>query len=276
LLEKLNNLDVRILYVLMVIAATFPLLKPLGLPLPISAQVKASYNAIEANIKPNDLVFIGVDFGPTQEAELWPQLLAVGRHVASKGARILLMNMIEGGFRYEERFQEVLIKEFNMKYGENLLALPFSAGREAAFQSVVADLKGLYKVDLHGKPLTSFPLWNQIKGASDFKMYVQIADAPDWWLRPMSQVKGLLLWNGTVASGASTMAPLYQSGQMVGFIIGMTGGAEYEVLIKQPGPAAAAMDAQSMGHALIILFVILGNIGYHMAKRNEAKAKRTR
>jgi hypothetical protein len=276
MLEKINNLDVRILYVLMVIAATFPLLRPIGLPLPISVQVKASYNAIETNIKQNDLVFIGVDFEPTQEAELWPQLLAVGRHVASKGARIVLVNMIAGGFRYEERFEEVLLKQFDMKYGVNLLALPFSAGREAAFQSIVADFKGLYKVDLHGKPLTGFPLWNEIKGAKDFKMYVQIADAPDWWLRPMSQVQGLLLWNGTVASGASTMAPLYQSGQMCGFIIGMAGGAEYEVLTKRPGPAAAAMDAQSMGHALIILFVILSNVGYYMAKRKEAEAKKAR
>jgi len=276
MLEKLNNLDVRILYVLMVIAATFPLLWPMGLPLPISEQVKASYNAIETNIKPNDLVFFGIDFEPTQEAELWPQVLAVGRHVASKGARMVLVNMIAGGFRYEERIEDVLIKQFNMKYGVNLLSLPFSAGREAAFQSIVADFKGLYKVDYHGKTLTDFPLWNEIKSAKDFKMYVQIADAPDWWLRPMSQVKGLLLWNGTVASGASTMAPLYQSGQMCGFIIGMSGGAEYEFLTKRPGPAAAAMDGQSMGHALIILFVILGNIGYQMTKRKEAEAKKAR
>lgn len=274
--EKLNNLDVRILYLLMVIAASFPLLKPIGLPLPISEQVKASYNAIENNINPGDLVFIGVDFEPTQEPELWPQLLAVGRHVARRGARIVLLHMIPGGFRYEERFEEVLKKQFDMKYGVNLLSLPFSAGREAAFQSIVADFKGLYKVDLHGTPLTQFPLWNEIKSVRDFKMYVEIADAPDWWLRPMRQVPGLLLWNGTVASGASTMAPLYQSGQLCGFIIGMAGAAEYEVLVKMPGPAAAAMDGQSMGHALIILFVILGNIGYQVAKRNEAKAKKAR
>jgi hypothetical protein len=276
LFEKLSNLDIRILYVIMVISATYPLLRPIGLPLPISVQVRNSYDAIENNIKPGDLVFVGVDFEPTQEPELWPQLLAVGRHVARKGARIVLIHMIAGGFRYEERFQKILEDQYNMTYGVNLLSLPFSAGREAAFQSVVADFKGLYQVDLAGRPLTQFPLWNEIKGASDFKMYVQIADAPDWWLRPMSQVPGLMLWNGTVASGASTMAPLYQSGQMVGFIIGMAGAAEYEVLVKLPGPAAAAMDSQSLGHGLIILFVILGNLGYQASKRREAKAKSAR
>jgi len=188
----------------------------------------------------------------------------------------VFLNMIAGGFRYEERIVDVLKKQFDYKYGEDMLALPFSAGREAAFQSVVADFKGLYKVDLFGTSLDTLPLWKEISGVKDFKMYVEIADAPDWWLRPMRQVSGLLLWNGTVASGASTMAPLYQSGQMCGFIIGMSGGAEYESLLKMAGPAAAAMDAQSMGHALIIVFVVLGNVGYWVQKRREDEAKKTR
>lgn len=60
---------------------------------------------------------------------------------------------------------------------------------------------------------------------------------------------------------------------MVGFIYGMAGAAEYEALVKKPGSAAAAMDTQSIGHALIILFVVLGNIGYIVQRNAEAKAK---
>jgi hypothetical protein len=272
-LQKLNSIDVRILYLIMVIAAIYPLLNPIGLPLPITDRVRNSYEAIDS-LQPGDLVFYGIDYSPTQEAEMWPQTLAIGHHLAQKGVKIVMLNMIEGAYRYEERIRDVLLEEYPAyQYGVNLLCLPFTAGREAAFQSIVADFKGLYQVDLAGATLTTLPLWNEITGATDFKMYVELADAPDWWLRPMSQVPGLKLWNGTVASGASTMQPLYQSGQMVGFIYGMAGAAEYEVLVKKPGSAAAAMDTQSMGHALIILFVILGNLGYQAQKRAEAKAK---
>lgn len=268
--EKLNQIDVRILYVIMVILVVFPLLKPIGLPLPISTQTKNSYQAIEENIKEGDLVFLGVDFSPLQEAELWPQLVAVGGHLANKGARIVMLHVVPGGFRYEGRFADVLKSEYGLEYGVDFLCLPFSAGREAAFEAIVHDIKGLYKVDLYGESLTGYPIWNEISSAKDFKMFVEIADAPDWWLRPMSQVPGLLLWNGTVASGASTMAPFYQSGQMCGFIVGMAGGAEYEALTGKTGLATGAMDSQSLGHALIILFVVVGNLGYYMTKRGNA------
>jgi hypothetical protein len=261
------------LYLIMVIFAIFPLLRPIGLPLPITDRARNSYAAINA-LQPGDLVFFGIDYSPTQEAEMWPQTLAVGHHLAQRGVKIVMLNMIEGAYRYEERIRDFILSEYpNYKYGENIIALPFTAGREAAFNSIVADFKGLYQVDLAGAALNTLPLWNEITSARDFKMYVELADAPDWWLRPMSQVPGLKLWNGTVASGASTMAPLYQSGQMVGFIYGMAGAAEYEALVKKPGSAAAAMDTQSMGHALIILFVILGNIGYQAQKAAQAKAK---
>lgn len=266
--EKMNNIDVRILYIIMVIFVTYPLLKPIGLPLPISEQVRLTFEAVESNIQPGDLVFVGVDFEPSSAPESWPQLLALGRHAARRGAKIVLLSMFPGGFRYEQQFEQILRDQFNMQYGVNLLSLPYSAGLEAAYQSVAQNLKGLYTVDLHGTPLTQYELWNSINGAQDFKMYIQIADAPVQWIRQLTQVPGLLLINGTLASAASTMAPLWQSRQLAGLTIGMSGAAEYEVLVKLPGPAAAAMDGQSLGHALIILFVVLGNIGYYVERRN--------
>ena len=269
--ERLDHVDVRIFYLIITVLVVFPMIKPLGLPIPISEQTKKSYEAIEQNIKPGDLVFLGVDLNPGQEAELYPQLVVVGRHLADKGARIVMTNMISGGFRYEARFVEILKEQYGMEHGKDFLCLPFQAGTEAAFEGIVQDLKGLYKVDMYGEPLDKHPLWNEINSVHDFKMYVEIGDAPIWWLRPMSKVSGLLLWNGTVASGASTMAPLFQSGQMCGFIVGMTGGAEYETLTGYTGSATAGMDSQSLGHALIVLFVILGNVGHFAMRRNAAK-----
>ena len=41
----------------------------------------------------------------------------------------------------------------------------------------------------------------------------------------------------------------------------MKGAAEYEVLVEIR-QRNSGMDAQSFSHALIILFIILGNLGY--------------
>ena len=63
--------------------------------------------------------------------------------------------------------------------------------------------------------------------------------------------------------------PLVQAGQISGLLAGMKGAAEYEVLVEKPGSATAGMDAQSFSHALIIIFMILGNIGYIVTKNKK-------
>ena len=52
----------------------------------------------------------------------------------------------------------------------------------------------------------------------------------------------------------------------------MKGAAEYEQLIGKPGTASVGMDAQSLTHLLIVIFVIVGNIQYFLSKRKGGKA----
>ena len=57
--------------------------------------------------------------------------------------------------------------------------------------------------------------------------------------------------------------------KMSGLLGGMKGAAEYELLIDTKGSATKGMDAQSSAHALIVLFVIIGNVFYFMGRRRE-------
>ena len=47
----------------------------------------------------------------------------------------------------------------------------------------------------------------------------------------------------------------------------LKGAAEYEQLLKKPGSASVGMDAQSITHLLIVLFVVVGNIQYFVSKK---------
>lgn len=71
-----------------------------------------------------------------------------------------------------------------------------------------------------------------------------------------------------VSVSVPEMMPLIQSGQIVAGVLGMKGAAEYEVLVGHPGTATAGMDAQSFSHALIIIFIILGNLGIFSPVKN--------
>jgi hypothetical protein len=59
------------------------------------------------------------------------------------------------------------------------------------------------------------------------------------------------------------------SGQMIGLMSGLRGAAEYEMLLQQPSKGVAAMDALSASHLVMILFIIIGNIGYFVTKSRQ-------
>ena len=89
---------------------------------------------------------------------------------------------------------------------------------------------------------------------------------PDVWLRQIAAQRcslamgAALLWARNPA--------LLSIRQIKGLLIGLRSAAEYELLIEKPGIAVAQMDAQSAAHAVILILIILGNLGYFYGKRS--------
>jgi len=61
----------------------------------------------------------------------------------------------------------------------------------------------------------------------------------------------------------------YYPKQLVGLLGGMAAAAEYERLVGVEGTATQGMEAQSFSHALIILFVLFGNVAYFWGRRKK-------
>lgn len=45
-------------------------------------------------------------------------------------------------------------------------------------------------------------------------------------------------------------------------LVGLRGAAEYETIMESPGMGVASMDAQSIAHLLIIVFIVIANLSY--------------
>jgi len=61
--------------------------------------------------------------------------------------------------------------------------------------------------------------------------------------------------------------------QLYGLLGGLKGAAEYESLIGVKGTATSGMDAQSIAHVLVILFIIMGNYrAFKIRQRDRAKS----
>ena len=54
--------------------------------------------------------------------------------------------------------------------------------------------------------------------------------------------------------------------QLKGLLGGLAGAAEYEHLINRPDQAMAGMRPQSVGHIVIIGFILFGNLAYFLGR----------
>jgi len=58
---------------------------------------------------------------------------------------------------------------------------------------------------------------------------------------------------------APTVKPYYPD-QIIGFLSTPRMGAEYELLIRKPGIGIADFDAQTIAHAVLLVFIVVGNL----------------
>jgi hypothetical protein len=99
-------------------------------------------------------------------------------------------------------------------------------------------------------------------------------DEMQWYIRQMEAIYGVTVTGGGTAVTIPGLMPYVASGQLSGVLAGLRGAAEYEVRLGVPGRATAGMDAQSLSHVLIMLFVILGNVAYFYDKNKAQKGRR--
>lgn len=272
-MERLLNLDRRFMYILMFLVILFPLVRPLGLPVPITPDVQRTYDWIQTNLQEGDVVFVDVDFDPAQAPELLPQLESVVSDLMSSGVKMVLGTFLTGGFMYQKKVVEEIAPKFGYRYGEDIVSLPFKAGNESAYNALGKDILGLYREDFRGHRLDGMPLWESLGSFKDFQASFCFCagDQGIWMIRHLGQATGVPVINGTVASSGAFMTPFWESGQLSGFIVGMSGAAEYESLSGFSGTALSGMDAQSFGHLLISFLVVAGNVGYLASKRKEVR-----
>jgi len=76
---------------------------------------------------------------------------------------------------------------------------------------------------------------------------------------------------GCTAVSAPAFYPYLQAGQLVGLLGGLMGAAEYETLVKHPDAATEAMPSQVLSHAVIIIFILIGNITFFIERRRSKK-----
>ena len=126
--------------------------------------------------------------------------------------------------------------------------------------------------DSRGNELSTLPILNGVNSIADAKLFIGFESGGQarWWVRQLAQYKVPIV-AGVVTVFATELEPYVQSKQLASLIAGLRGAAEYELLMGKPGAGVAGMDAQSAGHMLIILFVLLCNVSMLAGKQSTKK-----
>jgi len=274
--EKMERLDRRVIYVLLIAAVAFALIKPVGLAITISKETQATYDLFDG-LPPGSIVWIGCEYGASNITELQPILTCVLRQGLAKDLRFITGGMwAQAGNLAESAWEDVSADFPDKQYGIDFVNVGYRPGGERLLPALVADAhEALMGRDNRGTSLDDLPLMQEFKSLTDAAaILVLVSGTPGEkeYIRLVTDQHGIPIVAGAVSVSVPEAMPLLNSGQLKGLVMGMAGAAEYEVLIGKPGSAVAGMDAQSFAHVLIILFIVLGNLGHIALGKHKKKA----
>ena len=280
--DRLMSLDRRWVYLLVGIAVILPILLqdfgvPLDIPPYITQETRSVYDFVE-NLEAGDVLFIAIDYDPTAMAELHPMAWAIVRQCFTKDVKLILSGLHQNGVGMGEQLIAEAGKEYNKVNGIDYVYLGYKPYPGIVIMGMGQNFKLFFPKDYYGTPLDSLPMMKKIRNLKDTKGVISIAagGVADYWINYGAGRYGFPLALCVTGVMTADYYPFLDSGQIFGLLGGMKAAAEYEFLAEEGGymtkeqfVANRSMPIQTFAHVVIILFIIIGNIGYFMSKRKK-------
>jgi len=267
--EHLLNLDRRVLYALIFIAVLIPSLLPIGLPINISPEVENVFGRIDA-LEAGEIVLFPLEYDPSTAAELEPMAMAMLRHAFQKDLRVLACCLSPTGVTLVEDEIARVAAEYDREYGVDYVYLGYQPYPAIVIMTMGENFRTPFPLDYYGTALDDLPMMHGVRNYDDVALVftVNATSGIDFWIIYGQGRYKFPLGLGSAAVMATNYYQYVQSGQLFGIISGLRGAAEYEILIDTEDPVAGrGMDVQSIAHALIVLFIVMGNITYFVDRR---------
>jgi hypothetical protein len=279
--QKLEAVDVRIIYLVLWIAIGIPLLTPLYLPLSISPDTVLYHKAIEA-LPAGSVVVLGMDVSPAgYGGELGPQARATTYHLFTKPVKIVFLSFWETG---APLIQDVWKNPFvakamqNKKYGEDYVNLHWIPGSETGMSAFAEDVWKTVAADYKGTKLADLPMMANIKSIKDITMLIVIETGtpggPEYLRQWQARNRNLKMLIGSLGVSVPGNIPYVASGQYISLLRGGRGATEYQRILNIVTPTdVQSADAMTMSHVVVLVFLLVGNIGYLALKGQKGGKK---
>lgn len=277
---QVAGFDRRYIYIVLFILVSIPLLYPFGLPIPISSLTRGVWDATVA-LPAGSVVISSFDFGPSTLPENRPQAKAHLFQCKQRGLKVVALAFwAAGGPLGQSILTEVYGEgyETSAEYGTDIVYLGYVPGNEVGMQTFGDNTWNAKGTDHFGTAIADIPLMQEVRSAADFDLWAEWTSGTPGEQQVIQFVQGrhggpsaVPIVAGSTAVSVPGMMPFYTAGQIIGILNGLAGAGEYEFLVNEDYPEypyeqGPGLDAQSVAHVLVILFVAIGNIGWAISK----------
>jgi len=272
--QRLQSIDRRIMYLLLVVVIVLPLVMQIDLPIVVSPAVRGAYNAVE-QIPSGKIAVISVIWSSGTIAENRPQTEALVRHMFKSGKKFAIVAFDPQGSELAFQSASAIAKEMRKTYGIDWVHWGYkpSANLIPMLQSLPRDIHKAVGKDYFGTPVGRIPMMKNIRTIKDIGLIADVTPSATleiWIAFIYGQYRTPLIYAPTAVMAPEGFNPL-DAGQIKGMLTGMKGAAEYERLLGRRDFATRAAGALSTSHLLIIALIVLGNIGYISSRRQRSE-----
>jgi len=268
--QKLIGIDRRVIYLIIALAMILPFFFQMGLPIPVTDEVKRVYDYVEG-LTPTDCVVLSADFSPSVAPELSPMFEAVFRHCLKNKVKVLVISLLPQGPGLVEPVVQQAARDHRATNGVDYAFLGYQYGFSLVIMRMMENIEAAFPNDYYGTKTSDLPVMKNIHNYEEIDLIVSLTGSSNHrvWLTYAHEPYNVPVAPGVTAVIAADVYPYLQSKQFIGMLGGLKGAAEYETLIEEKKMASMGMEAQNWAHIVIILFIIIGNIGFFAIKRQE-------
>ena len=279
-LLRLATTDRRIVFLIMGAAVLLPFLLPIEFEAKPSEQTERFSSALDAAIAAEGPVFMELAFGNQTESEMEPIAIAVMHRLFSAKKKVVFFTTYETAAAFTRRYLAEMERTYGLVYGEDVAFLGFAAAFTIAMYKMGSAIQEVFHKDDRGNDIRSLPILKGIQSLKDASVLIDIAgnSNPRFWINYAVEPYGIDFLMAATAVDATNYFPFLQTGQVKGLIAGGRAGAEYEGILRKRGimnrvgDATRALGSQSLSLLVIMVFILIGNIGYFAARHKEGRS----
>ena len=267
--EKLQDIPRWIIFVIVIIAMAYPILNPIGLPIVVGKTTKDAFKAVDETEDGSFVVF-HIRYGAGGKPTLQPAAIAVTHHLFKKDVKIIYFvdGPVDLANTYEI-FDKLDPAKYGKTYGVDYVVLSLTGPFLTQAAVVLGNLIETVPKDSEGNNLVDLQMFEGYTETEDIGLVFQLTtsgDISEGWVYQAYSRYNIRLVGGWLSMMTSSMIPYYQAGQILGFIDGSKGAADYEVLVNRPGDAVMITDILSLTQVVYLALIVVGNVGYFGAK----------